>query len=86
MIYGYARVSSRAQNLDAQITQLSDYGCDKIFKEKISGRTLNHREQFTKLLNLVVDGDIIVVTKLDRFARSTQGVILILVLPFITHL
>lgn len=72
VIYGYARVSSKAQNLYTQLTQLRDYGCEKIFKEKTSGRTLNHREQFKKLLDVVVEGDVIVVTKLDRFARSTK--------------
>lgn len=72
VIFGYARVSSKSQNLDAQITQLNDYGCDKIFKEKISGRTINDRDQFKNLLGEVAQGDVMVVTKLDRFARSTK--------------
>ncbi len=72
MIYGYARVSSTTQSLDTQIAQLTAYGCQKIFQEKLSGRSLRNRAQFTALLDRVTTGDTVVVTKLDRFARSTQ--------------
>lgn len=72
MIYGYSRVSSKQQNLEIQISQLKQYGCDKIFKEKISGRALDNREQFNKLLETVTEDDTVVVTKFDRFARSTK--------------
>ncbi len=72
MIYGYARVSSTTQNLDTQVAQLTAYGCQKIFQEKLSGRSLKHRAQFSALLDRLTMGDTVVVTKLDRFARSTQ--------------
>jgi len=72
MKYGYARVSSVGQNLTAQIRQLEEAGCDSIFKEKVSGRKKEDREQFNILLERVEKGDIIMVTKLDRFARSTK--------------
>ena len=72
MIYGYARVSSTTQNLDTQVAQLTTYGCQKIFQEKLSGRSLKHRTQFAALLDRLTMGDTVVVTKLDRFARSTQ--------------
>lgn len=72
MKYGYARVSSSGQNLEAQLKQLEEFGCEKIFKEKASGRKKDNREQFNKLLETVKEGDVIVVTKLDRFARSTK--------------
>ncbi|PER97026.1 recombinase family protein [Bacillus cereus] len=72
MKYGYGRVSSVSQNLTAQIKQLQEAGCDTIFKEKISGRKKEYREQFNLLLEIVQEGDTIVVTKLDRFARSTK--------------
>ncbi|MDW4510067.1 recombinase family protein [Priestia megaterium] len=72
MKYGYARVSSVGQNLTAQIRQLEEVGCDLIFKEKVSGRKKEEREQFNILLETVQKGDTIVVTKLDRFARSTK--------------
>ncbi|KRE10131.1 resolvase [Bacillus sp. Root239] len=72
MKYGYARVSSVGQNLTAQIRKLEEVGCDLVFKEKVSGRKKDDREQFNMLLEKVHKGDTIVVTKLDRFARSTK--------------
>lgn len=72
MKYGYARVSSAGQNLDAQINQLNDVKCEKIFREKVSGRQKEGRQQLRILLETVKEGDSIVVTKLDRFARSTK--------------
>ena len=72
MIYGYARVSSTTQSLETQIAQLTTYGCETIFRETLSGRSLKPRAQFTALLNRVTTGDAVVVTKLDHFARSTQ--------------
>lgn len=68
---GYARVSTTDQNLDAQLEQLQTAGADKIFKEKISGVKRN-RPQLTELLNYIREGDSVVVTKLDRIARSTK--------------
>ncbi|MGX7595603.1 recombinase family protein [Planococcus plakortidis] len=70
--YGYARVSSESQNIDVQIKHLKETGCEVIYHEKVSGRNTDNREQFNKLLNIVKTGDTIVVTKLDRFARSTR--------------
>ncbi|MFT8322947.1 MAG: recombinase family protein [Bacillus sp. (in: firmicutes)] len=72
MKYGYARVSSTGQDLTAQVNALKDAGCEKIFKKKVSGRDKNKRPQFQKLLETVQEGDTIVVSKLDRFARSTK--------------
>ncbi|MCM3252443.1 recombinase family protein [Priestia aryabhattai] len=72
MKYGYARVSSVGQNLTAQIKQLEEAGCDSVFKEKVSGRKKEDREQFNILLEDAQKNDTIVVTKLDRFARSTK--------------
>lgn len=72
MKYGYARVSSAGQKLSTQVKQLQEVGCDTIFKEKISGRKKEDREQFKLLIEKAQEGDFIVVTKLDRFARSTK--------------
>lgn len=72
MRYGYARVSSSSQDLSVQLKQLEENNCDCIFKEKISGRNRDNRPEFNKLLQTVKEGDTIVVTKLDRFARSTK--------------
>ena len=71
MKYGYARVSTRHQDLEGQLRQLEEEHCDKIFFEKITG-TKSDRPEFQKLLQTIQTGDTLVVTKLDRFARSTQ--------------
>ncbi|MEK4801026.1 recombinase family protein [Oceanobacillus sp. FSL K6-0118] len=70
MKYGYARVSTVNQDLESQIQQLEKEGCDVIYKEKFTG-TKKDRPEFTKLLDVLKEGDTLVVTKLDRFARTT---------------
>lgn len=73
MIFGYARVSTWGQDLETQIISLKKAGCHKIYTEKITGTKLE-RKEFQKLLLKLSEGDTLVVTKLDRFARSTvQG-------------
>ncbi|MCA0991685.1 recombinase family protein [Pseudalkalibacillus hwajinpoensis] len=72
MRYGYARVSSVGQNLDAQVKQLQEHQCNVIFQEKVSGRNKDNRLELKKLLDTVQKGETIIVTKLDRFARSTK--------------
>ena len=71
MKYGYARVSTRHQDLDGQLRQLEEERCDKIYSEKITG-TKSERPAFQRLLQDIESGDTLVVTKLDRFARSMQ--------------
>lgn len=76
MIYGYARVSTRGQDrygngLDVQEKQLTDAGAKKIFYESFTGTT-KHRPQLDLLMNTVQSGDTLIVTKLDRIARSTK--------------
>ncbi|MFP7306217.1 recombinase family protein [Enterococcus faecalis] len=74
MIFGYARVSTWGQDLETQIISLEKAGCEKIYTEKYTG-TKVERVEFQKLLNELTEGDTLVVTKLDRFARSTiQGI------------
>lgn len=65
---GYARVSSRGQSLDIQRDRLS--GCDRIFQEKRTGTT-DKRPELQVCLDYLRDGDTLVITKLDRLARST---------------
>lgn len=73
MIFGYARVSTWGQDLESQIIALKKEGCDKIYTEKFTG-TKMERKEFQKLLEEISEGDTLVVTKLNRFARSTvQG-------------
>lgn len=74
MIYGYARVSTIGQDLEAQIQLLKDHGAVKIYSEKFTG-TQKGRPEFTKLLSELKTGDTLIVTKLDRFARSTVDAI-----------
>lgn len=70
MKYGYARVSTLHQDLESQLKALEKEECDKIYKDKFTG-TKTDRPEFTKLLNILKEGDTLVVTKLDRFARTT---------------
>lgn len=80
MIYGYARVSTVAQcrngnSLEEQTEALMAYGCDKIITEAYTGKT-TERPQLNELLQLLCAGDTLVVTKLDRFARTViEGVL-----------
>lgn len=67
---GYARVSAVGQTLDMQLQTLRTFGCEKIFQEKASGAD-GHRLQLRKLVHNLSDGDTIVVTRIDRLARST---------------
>jgi len=69
MIVGYARVSTTDQSLDVQLDALKAAGCEKVFAEKQSGSTAQ-REQLQAALEFVREGDTLVVTRLDRFARS----------------
>jgi len=72
MRYGYARVSSRSQDYSAQVDALKAAGCGRIFSEKRSGKSATDRPEFNKLMRTLVPGDIIVVCKLDRLARSSR--------------
>lgn len=67
---GYARVSSVGQSLEVQLAALQDAGCTKIFSEKQSGTSTGKREQLQEALDWVREGDTLVVTRLDRLARS----------------
>lgn len=71
---GYARVSTRDQNLDMQITALEEAGCTKVFEEKISG-VQKFRPELEACLNYLREGDTLVVWKLDRLGRSLQDLI-----------
>jgi len=72
MKYGYARVSSKEQDLTIQMDALRTYGCDMIRSEKISAKTLDNRDELKTLLDFMRTGDTLVVTKIDRLARSVR--------------
>ena len=78
MKVGYARVSSVGQNLESQLIALKDYGCEKIFQEKVSGTSTKGREQFKEMMNFVRESDECVVTRLDRCSRSVLDMQLIM--------
>src|SRR5581483_822746 len=75
---GYARVSSVGQTLEVQEQLLNEAGCERIFSEKRSGTSTNGREQLAQALDWVREGDVLVVTRLDRLARSVTDLRLIL--------
>ena len=72
MLIGYARVSDSSQNLDVQREALAKAGIDKLFEEKRSGRSADDRPELQACIEFARHGDTIVVTKLDRWARSVR--------------
>ena len=68
---GYARVSTRDQNLDRQAEALENFKVDKLFCDKMSGATTK-RPELQKMLNYIRDDDIVIVTELDRLGRNNQ--------------
>jgi DNA invertase Pin-like site-specific DNA recombinase len=71
-LLGYARVSTTGQSLDIQLEALELEGCRRIFKEKASGATTNDRHELDALIEFADEGDLVVITKLDRLARSMR--------------
>ena len=74
MIYGYARVSTDGQSVEAQVRQLAKAGCSKVFREVASGAKTD-RAQLRKALDRLKAGDVLMVTRLDRLARSTRDLL-----------
>jgi DNA invertase Pin-like site-specific DNA recombinase len=74
MKIGYARVSSITQDIELQKDVLEKAGCQKIFSESVSGKD-NNRTQLKAMIELLREGDIVVVYKIDRIARSLKGLI-----------
>src|SRR5436309_4771358 len=73
-LFGYARVSNRDQDLAAQDAELMAAGCAKVFKEKVSGAKTD-RPELAKVIGRLEPGDVLVVTRLDRLARSTRDLL-----------
>lgn len=69
-VVGYARVSTVGQSLDVQLDKLRAYGCSRVFSEKRSGRQAEGRPELQACLQFVRDGDTLVISRLDRMARS----------------
>lgn len=74
MKYGYAKVSTDGQNVSAQVTQLRAVGCGKVFQEIASGAKSDRRAR-RRALDQLAAGDVLIVTRLDRLARSTRDLL-----------
>jgi DNA invertase Pin-like site-specific DNA recombinase len=74
MIIGYARVSTREQDLSGQVAELTAAGCAKVFKEKASGAR-GDRAELQKVVGRLQPGDVLIVTRVDRLARSTRDLL-----------
>jgi DNA invertase Pin-like site-specific DNA recombinase len=74
MLIGYARVSTQDQNLDLQIDALIKAGCEKIFDDRLSGSRAE-RPGFAKTLEMLREGDTLVIWKLDRLGRSVKNLV-----------
>src|SRR5712675_1434563 len=74
MIYGYARVSTDGQSVTAQVTALKKHGAGKVFREVASGAKTD-RAQLSRVLDQLDAGDVLMVTRLDRLARSTRDLL-----------
>lgn len=72
MIYGYARVSTEAQDLTPQLLQLRGAGCDKVYSEKASGTRADRRKQLGQVIAALLPGDVLIVASIDRLARNSR--------------
>jgi DNA invertase Pin-like site-specific DNA recombinase len=75
--FGYGRVSTGGQSLTAQVAELKAAGCTLIFQEKVSGAKSN-RKELARVIDRLGEDDVLVVTRLDRLARSTRDLLNVL--------
>lgn len=74
MIIGYARVSSKSQKLDRQIYELEKFGCNKIFREKKSGKNFKDRTVYNEMKNQLRFHDVLVIQDLSRLGRNKKEI------------
>ena len=74
MIIGYARVSSKEQNLSRQVQELEKFGCDKIYQEKQSGKNFKDRSIYNEMRSILRFNDVLVVHDLSRFGRNKEEI------------
>lgn len=77
MNVGYTRVSTAGQSLDIQIDKLRQHGCERLYQEKKGGGSRTGRTELESALEFVREGDVLVVTRLDRLARSVRDLVLV---------
>ena len=75
MIYGYARVSTKEQNLDRQLEEFKKYNIDKIYCEKKSGKNFEDRDEYQKLLKKLKKGDLLIIMSIDRLGRNYEEIL-----------
>ncbi len=71
MLIGYCRVSTKDQNLNRQVDQLKEENCERIYQEKMTGK-IKERPELNRLLDNLRQGDVVIVTELNRLSRSTK--------------
>src|SRR6267154_5926879 len=76
MIYGYARVSTASEDETGQVRQLKAAGCEKVFREKITGTTAD-RPQLRALMKKLAPGDVVITPAVDRLSRDTTDLLVI---------
>ena len=74
-VYGYARVSTKDQDLDIQIAALKAAGATKVYQEKVSGKNRTDRPELKRLLAKLKQDDVLIVSRLDRLARSSRDLL-----------
>jgi DNA invertase Pin-like site-specific DNA recombinase len=74
MLIGYARVPTEDQDLTLQRAALKDVGCKRVYEEKVTGAKRD-RPQLVRMLDQLRAGDVVVVSRLDRLARSTRDLL-----------
>ncbi|MEP0174589.1 MAG: recombinase family protein [Paraglaciecola sp.] len=75
MKVGFARVSTKEQDLEIQLSKLNEFGCEKIFRGKQSGASVKNDEKLKELIEFIREGDEVIVTRLDRLGRSLKSIL-----------
>lgn len=75
MKVGFARVSTKEQDLNIQLSKLDAHGCEKIFQGKQSGASIRNEEKLKELIDFIREGDEVIVTRLDRLGRSLKSIL-----------
>ena len=75
MKVGFARVSTKEQELRVQLSKLNEFGCEKIFQGKQSGASIKNEEKLKELIDFIREGDEVIVTRLDRLGRSLKSIL-----------